>query len=96
MEVQPVVMQHTQQLEVIRNVVSRAFAEYSGSETEFCETVLIRDGFYCGRCFTSAAIRAIWFAEESLVKFYGKDGQFLESRQLSGGTEDHVWRQQAA
>jgi hypothetical protein len=89
-------MQHTHQLEAIRDVVSRAFAEYSGFEAEFCETMLIRDGFYCGRCFTCDAIRAVWFAEESLVKFYGEDGQFLESRQLNGGTEDHVWRQQAA
>jgi hypothetical protein len=88
-------MQHTQQLEAIRDVVSKAFTEYSGAEAEFCETVLIRDGFYCGRCFTGDAIRAIWFAEESLVKFYGEDGQFLESRQFNADT-DHVWRKQAA
>jgi len=88
-------MKHTQQLEAIRDIVSKAFTEYCGSEVEFCETMLIRDGFYCGRCFECDTIRAIWFAEESLVKFYGEEGQFLESRQLNADT-DHVWRQRAA
>ena len=92
---QPVVMQHTHQLEAIRDVVSKAFAEYQGAEAEFSESVLIRAGIYCGRSFTCDAIRAIWFAEENLVKFYGEDGQFLDSRQVNGGLDDD-WRQQAA
>ncbi|HJN09666.1 MAG TPA: hypothetical protein QF564_13310 [Pirellulaceae bacterium] len=95
MRTQPVVMQHTHQLEAIRDIVSSTFSEYSGAELECCETVLIRDGTYCGRCYTCDAIRAIWFAEENVVKFYGKEGQFLASRPVNGGI-DHEWRQQAA
>lgn len=88
-------MQHTLQLESIRDVVTHAFAELAASDVEFSESVLIRDGFYCGRCFTCDAFRAVWFAEENIVKFYGDDGQFLDSRCVDGAT-DQPWRQRAA
>lgn len=88
-------MQHTLQLEAIRAVVLHAFAEYTSAEAEFFETVLIRDGFYCGRCFTCDKVRAVWFAEENIVKFYGQDGQFLDSRSVDGDANEN-WRQQAA
>lgn len=91
-------MQHTHQLDVIRDVVTQTFVEYTSPDVEFCESVLIRDGFYCGRRFTSDAVRAVWFAEDNVVKFYGKDGQFLVSRDINditdGATDSK--RQQAA
>ena len=73
-------MQHTHQLEAIRTVVTQTFAKYTSDEVEFCESVLIRDGFYCGRRFISDAVRAVWFAEDNVIKFYGQDGQFLVSQ----------------
>lgn len=75
----PIAMQHTHQLEAIREIVSRTFAEYTSDDVEFSESVLIRDGFYCGRRFISDSIRAVWFAEDNVIKFYGKDGAFLMS-----------------
>lgn len=88
-------MQHTLQLETIRAVVSQTIAKHTSTEVDFFETVLIRDGFYCGRCFTCDAVRAVWFAEENIVKFYGADGQFLESRAVNEDVNEG-WRQQAA
>ncbi len=88
-------MQHTFQLEAIRDVVTKKFAEYASPEVEFSESVLIREGFYCGRCFSSDALRAVWFAEEQIVKFYGGDGEFLEARNVDT-TEQASWRRQAA
>ncbi len=76
-------MQHTNQLELIRDVVTNTFAEYDSSESDFSESVLIREGFYCGRCFNGEQIRAIWFAEENVVKFYAGDGQFLTSHRIA-------------
>ena len=87
-------MQHTLQLETIREIVLREFSQLGADEADFFETVLIRDGFYCGRCFTASDIRAVWFAEENLVKFYGKDGEYLDSRDVDQATE--VTRRHAA
>ena len=82
-------MQHTLQLEAIRDVVTQTFAEHASPGVEFSESVLIRGGFYCGRCYTCDAARAVWFAEENIVKFYGEDGTFLESRVVDGKVVDH-------
>jgi len=38
------------------------------------ETILVRGGVYCGRRFDSGDLHAIWFLEESQVKFYGPNG----------------------
>lgn len=48
-----------------------------------CETILIRDGFYCGRRFSVGDHRAIWFLEEEVIKFFGTDGEFLCSQETS-------------
>jgi len=48
-----------------------------------CETILIREGFYCGRRFACDSHRAIWFLEEQVIKFYGPDGDFLSSQATS-------------
>lgn len=87
-------MKHTHHLEAIRKVVSRTFAEYTSDDVEFCESVLIRNGFYCGRRFTGNSVRAVWFAEDNVVKFYGKDGEFLISHHVEGSL-DHDRRQAA-
>ena len=75
-------MQHTRQLAAVRDVVLETFAEYTSDNSELYETVLIRDGFYCGRCFACGEVRAVWFAEDNLVKFYGENGQFLVSQHV--------------
>ncbi len=38
------------------------------------ETILVRDGFYCGRRFQSEQVQAIWFIEEDQIKYYSADG----------------------
>ena len=73
-------MQHTQLLDAVRHHVRQTF-QSQGSEdlADWCETILIRDGFYCGRCFTCHDQRAIWFVEERVIKFYGTGGEFVSS-----------------
>jgi hypothetical protein len=71
-------MHHAQQLDAIRQMVCATFASQRGEPAEEIEEkILIRDGFYCGRCFNCDGFRATWFIEECEVKFYGPDGQFL-------------------
>jgi hypothetical protein len=41
------------------------------------ETLLIRDGVYCGHRFCRNDYQAVWFIEENQVKFYGPGGELL-------------------
>ncbi len=57
------------------------------------ETILIRDGHYCGRRFQAEHGHAVWFLEENLIKVYLSDGQVivLEQEEIEGeGTERKV------
>ncbi len=38
------------------------------------ESILVRDGFYCGRRFNLSDHRAVWFLEEDELKIYSADG----------------------
>lgn len=74
-------MHHAQQLDAVRRMVYTTFESQRGQPAEeIVEKILIRDGFYCGRCFTCDGFRAAWFIEEGEVKFYGPDGRFLAGR----------------
>lgn len=41
------------------------------------ESLLIRDGVYCGQRFQNDGYEAVWFIEENQVKFYGRSGGVL-------------------
>lgn len=64
-------MLHAGVLERVRQSVKDIFIS-QGLEhlDEICETILIRDGFYCGRSFTAGNLRAVWFLEENVVKYF--------------------------
>lgn len=42
------------------------------------ETLLIRDGSYCGQRFRRGDYQAVWFVDEDQVKFYGPNGEVLD------------------
>lgn len=46
---------------------------------EMSESILIRDGYYCGRRFKWGTLSAVWFAEEDQIKLFDDDGQLIES-----------------
>ena len=61
--------------ESVRRLVSQTFAQLGQIEQgEIRETILIRDGYYCGRRFETDAASAVWFVEENQVKVYRADG----------------------
>lgn len=74
-------MRHAELLDLVRQHVRSTF-QTEGVENvdDCCETILVRDGFYCGRRFVCDSLRAIWFLEEQVIKFYGSEGKFLYSR----------------
>ena len=76
-------MQHSQLLEAVRQHVRRTFTAQGVDDLDdCCETILIREGFYCGRRFTCDSHRAIWFVEEKVIKFYSADGEFMFSQPI--------------
>jgi hypothetical protein len=74
-------MPHAQAVERVREIVRSAFAVHGlTSSDEFTESILIRDGYYCGRSFSCGGMRAVWFIEENLLKFFGREQQLLSSQ----------------
>ena len=68
-------MGHATVVEQVRELVRHQFQQLNiSTEAGVEETILIRNGFYCGRRFTVAQAHAIWFCEEDQLKLYGPDG----------------------
>ena len=68
-------MQHAQLTDEVRRLVARTFADLGISDPDQVEeSILIRDGNYCGRRFEAEFAVAVWFVEENEIKFYRADG----------------------
>jgi hypothetical protein len=68
-------MRQLQLTNTVRRLVAEAFAQMGIADTsELRETILIRDGGYCGRRFETDEACAIWFLEEDQLKVYHSDG----------------------
>jgi hypothetical protein len=59
----------------VRQIVVQTLTDLglSGSD-DLEETILVRDGVYCGRRFDAHDGHAIWFVEEEQLKFFRADG----------------------
>ena len=69
-------MPHSQILDNAREFVAHTWAEFGADlSAPRAETILIRDGYYCGRRFQCDGLSAVWFIEEQEVKFYDRQGQ---------------------
>ncbi len=62
----------------IRDIIKAAFLRLKREGCEITtESLLIRDGQYCGHRFESGPLSAVWFREEDQIKFHGKNGDLL-------------------
>jgi hypothetical protein len=69
----------------VRRLVLQAFVELGLAEpSEIHETILVRDGYYCGRRFETQSASAIWFVEENQVKVFQADGRVARVLDLCG------------
>ena len=77
-------MQGASKTEQVRRFVFQALARLGRANAdEIRETILVRDGYYCGWRFETDAGAAIWFVEENQVKVFRADGtiaQVLETQ----------------
>ena len=63
----------------IRQLVQSQFAELRPDCQQIeQETLLIRDGQYCGHRYQGGGLTAVWFLEENQLKFYDTDGGVLQ------------------
>jgi hypothetical protein len=64
----------------VRGLIRETFNRLGADGDEIRETILIRDGYYCGRRYQRGGLQAIWFIEENQLKFHAQDGSVLEVR----------------
>lgn len=84
-------MTNSQRLALVRRCLTRWLADRttrSTGENRFRESILIRDGFYCGRRFDAGSHEAIWFFEEDEIKIFDELGDLLD--RLQGDQIDAV------
>ncbi|NND99873.1 MAG: hypothetical protein HKN47_21340 [Pirellulaceae bacterium] len=75
-------MTNSKRLATVRSFLCRWTADQTGDQVAddslpqsiATESLVIRDGFYCGRSFDLGAYRAIWFVEEDELKIRDKTG----------------------
>jgi hypothetical protein len=58
------------------------------------ETILVRDGYYCGRRLECDGMSVVWFVEENQLKFYHRDGSVTATCTVDDLLQDD--RRQAA
>jgi hypothetical protein len=68
---------------LLRRIINATVADLGHKTKECMESVLIREGYVFGRQFRFEGVRAIWFADEEVVAFYGNNGQLLGARTVA-------------
>jgi hypothetical protein len=82
-----------QQTTSVRDMVVRMFRGYGASDADIAgmqDTLLIRDGHYCGRSFRTPQLMAMWLG--SFIQFYDAQGEMLGAITLANESR----RQKAA
>ncbi|MEM7316430.1 MAG: hypothetical protein AAF497_25125 [Planctomycetota bacterium] len=63
----------------IRQHISLALLQFGADPAlPLKESLLIREGIYCGQRFKRGAYQAVWFVDEDQIKFSGPNGETLE------------------
>jgi len=69
-------MNHAEATESVRRLIAEVFRQLRLSDDDAPrQSLLIRDGNYCGRRFDADRGHALWFFEEDQVKVFGADGR---------------------
>jgi hypothetical protein len=84
---------HETQAQTIRRLVRQTFQGLgSRSTAPLRETLLIRDGNYCGHRFELGALQAVWFIEENQLKFYGPGGSIIQAVRPFGSQDEGLYK----
>lgn len=53
------------------------------ADSNLTESLLMRDGNYCGHRFRRGDLQAVWFVDEDQIKFYNADGTVADKTAAS-------------
>ncbi|MBI86415.1 MAG: hypothetical protein CMJ81_24720 [Planctomycetaceae bacterium] len=64
----------------VRDIIRKTFRKLGAdSQQSMLETILIRDGHFCGRRYSHEDRSAVWFVEENEIKFYDFKGSVVKT-----------------
>lgn len=67
-------------VEKIRSVIADQLRTFGVEDTDSLhESILIRNGLFCGRKFMCESYEVVWFLEEDEIKFFGPCGDLLRA-----------------
>jgi hypothetical protein len=73
------------QRDPVGELVAATFRELGGGDPlSVSRTAFIEKGFFAGFQFRSGDLRAVWFAESGIVKFYGANGKLAKKATVDG------------
>ena len=73
-------MSKATQVNKIRAAVAEQLSSFGAQSVDSLhETILIRDGLFCGRKFQCEGHEVVWFIEEDEIKFFSPCGDLLKS-----------------
>lgn len=72
-------------VERVRQTICLHLARLSNrSLASLHESILIRNGLYCGRKFQTEGFEVVWFIEEDEIKFFGPNGNLISADSVIG------------
>ena len=81
--------EHATRIQEVRSIVRKELAMLCGKVVdEIRETILIREGHYCGRRFQIEGFIAVWFLDKPDIKLFGADGD--ELKRVDSGQTQHI------
>ncbi len=67
-------------VEKIRHAIAEQLTRFGLQRVESLhETMLIRDGLFCGRKFQAENFVVVWFIEEDEIKFFSPSGELVKA-----------------
>jgi hypothetical protein len=85
-------------VEKIRIAIGDQLSEFGAQRGELLtaaslkETILIRNGIFCGRKFQQADYVVVWFIEEDEIKFFDPSGEMIKATSAIGFLQEHEAR----
>jgi|694.fasta_scaffold00106_26 hypothetical protein len=78
-------------VERVRQAIHEQLAQIAAQTVESIhETILIRNGLFCGRKFQWSGYEVIWFLEEDQIKFYGPCGNLLTTTPVAELVQEDI------
>ena len=73
-------MSSSSPIERMRSAIANQLQHFGINQpVDLHETLLIRNGLFCGRKFRAEGYLVVWFVEEDEIKFFSPCGELLKS-----------------